>query len=83
MEAIEARLPPPTPAEVKQARLRAGLTQSEAARLITAAKTKPAATWQGYEASLERKDHRDIPLAIWELFLLLTGQHPNFRITAK
>lgn len=78
--AITDRVAQPTSAEVKAARLAAGLSQGEAAQLISAATSKPYRTWQGYEAREGQKDHRAIPLATWELFLLLTHQHPSLRL---
>ena len=57
--------------------MNAGLTQTEAAELISPAQIKPYRSWQGYETAEGQKDGRAIPLAVWELFLLLTNQHPT------
>lgn len=72
-------LPTPSPEEVRAARTRAGLTQDQAARLISAAAQQPYRTWQGYEAVKGRRIA--MPPAVWELFLLKTGQHPVFTLT--
>jgi hypothetical protein len=74
---IAQRISAPTPEEVRQARERAGLTQTEAALLVSSATAKPHRTWQNYEAPQSSRDHRPIRLATWELFLLLTHQHPS------
>lgn len=80
---IAQRVSPPTPAEVLAARTRAGLTQTQAAALISPAGTAAYKTWAGYETSLDNPNHRKIPLATWELFLLVTGQHEAFRLQNK
>jgi len=49
----------PTPDEIKQARTQAGLTQTEAGRLVHAA----LRTWQQWEYG-----EAQMNLAIWELF---------------
>lgn len=73
----------PTPAAIRQARDNAGLSQAQAAKLISAACTSPYRTWQSYEAPAHTANHRSMPLASWEMFLLLTEQHPHFRLTAR
>lgn len=57
---------PPTPAEVVAAREAAGLTQTAAAAKIYTT----LRTWQAWEAHTKRKMHP----AIYELFLIKTGQ---------
>jgi len=76
-------LPSPTPAAIRQARDNAHLSQTEAAKLISTACTSPYRTWQSYEALPHTANHRSMPLASWELFLLLTGQHPRFIIKPR
>lgn len=80
MKPIVERIAPPTPAQVRAAREAAGLTQTQAATLISVSRAKPYRTWQNYELAADQRDHRDIPLAVWELFLLLTDQHPTHRM---
>lgn len=56
----------PTPAEIKEVRKKAGLTQQQAAEVVHRA---DGARWREWEGG---KYHID--LAVWELFLLKTGQ---------
>jgi hypothetical protein len=69
------------------ARERAGLTQTEAALLVSSGGAKGGAkahrTWQNYEAPLESPGHRRIALATWELFLLRTNQHPDLILSPR
>ena len=64
----------PTPADVKSARISAGLTQKQAAGLIH----KKLLAWQRYESG-----DRSMDCALYELFLIKTGQsgerERNFR----
>lgn len=87
MKSIIERISRPTPNEVRQAREKAGLTQTQAAELVSPALTAPYKTWAGYETPAgepgQRGNHRAIPLATWELFLLLTDQHPFMRLSNK
>lgn len=53
----------PDPAEIRAARLRAGLTQTEAAALIHVA----LRTWQQYESTTDG-DTRQMAPGLWELF---------------
>ena len=75
---ITDRITQPSPQEVQAARIKAGLTQEQAAVLISTAQLKPYKTWQPYEVPAGQNGCRAIPLAAWELFLLLTDQHPIF-----
>jgi len=54
----------PTPQQIKQARIDAGLTQSAAAALIH----QTVRAWQQYEAG-----DREISLTAWDLFLIKTS----------
>jgi hypothetical protein len=76
-------LPSPTPAAIRQARDNAGLSQAQAAKLISAACTSPYRTWQSYEANADTANHRSMPLASWEMFLLLTNQHPRLILRTR
>lgn len=80
--AIAERIPQPTPDEILKARKAAGLTQKQAAELVSPARKAGYKTWAGYEMS-SGTNRRAIPLATWELFLLLTDQHPGFRLISK
>jgi len=57
---------PPTPEQVLKAREKAGLTQAQAADLVHASTTQRWTEW-------ESGKHR-MSVAMWELFLLKTGQ---------
>jgi hypothetical protein len=84
MTRIADRVQQPTPAAVRAARKTAKLTQAEASLMVA---DVPAAraerTWQNYEADVGKSTHRAIPLATWELFLLLTGQHPALELVQR
>jgi DNA-binding transcriptional regulator YiaG len=54
----------PTPEQIKQARLDAGLTQSQASKLLH----KGLSTWQGWETPEGLPSHRKMDPAFWELF---------------
>jgi putative transcriptional regulator len=58
----------PAPAAVRDYRVRAGLTQTQAGALCH----RSLRAWQDAEAGLRALDP-----AAWELFLLRTGQHPT------
>lgn len=82
--AIGERIARPTPEEVRAARKRANLTQTQAAQLISPATSRGAyRTWQAYEVAVGKDGHNDIPLVVWELFLLLTDQHPTLKLVQK
>jgi hypothetical protein len=80
---IVDRIAPPTPKQIRRARVASGLTQTQAAQCVSAAATKAYRSWQGYEVDVGQKDHRKIPLALWELFLLMTDQHPSLRLQKR
>lgn len=77
---ITERIYQPTPEEVRAARDKVGLTQTQAAQLISPAQITPYRSWQCYEVAEGQKGGRVIPLAVWELFLLLTDQHPSLKL---
>jgi hypothetical protein len=65
----------PSADKVRALRLRAFLTQRQAAELVGLG---AAARWNDYEAGRHRVD----PIR-WLVFLLLTDQHPTHRITSR
>lgn len=72
-DAIEVEWP--SPDKVRALRLRAGLTQAEAAELVgLGAHTR----WSAYESGRFRCE----PLR-WFFFLLMTDQHPTHRLTPR
>lgn len=84
MKPIVERVTQPTPQEIRSARKVAKLTQAQAAALVSPAQGKSSyRAWQVYEVEVGLSDHRAIPLATWELFLLLTKQHPTMNLTQK
>lgn len=56
----------PSPAEIRAARESAGLTQTEAGRLVHTT----CRTWQQWEAEEGADGHRRMHPAFWELFLI-------------
>lgn len=62
------------PAEVLDARKSAGLTQAQAAGLVH---LSSGLRWSEYE-----RGERSPDPARWELFLLLTNQHPRLRVVS-
>ena len=64
-----------TPAEILKARQTAGLSQSAAAALVHLGS---GMRWSEYE-----RGTRNIDPARWELFLLLTDQHPRLTAIAR
>lgn len=65
-------IPSPTPANVRSARERAGHTQTEASRVVHFSHYQ---RW----TDAERDDGPGLrDLAKWELYLIVTGQHPKF-----
>ena len=64
-----------TPAQIIAARQRAKLTQRECAELVHLGQ---AARWGEYETGLRSPD-----AARWELFLLLTDNHPLLRLMKR
>ena len=77
---ITRRVSQSSPGEVRIARERAGLTQAQAAELVSPAQKVPYKTWAAYELPVGNPNRRTISLASWVLFLLLTGQHATLRV---
>lgn len=64
----------PTPQQIKEARANAGLTQSAAATVARVT----LRTWQKYEGG-----EVSISPAVWELFLIKSGQHDTYAKVAS
>jgi hypothetical protein len=62
---------------LREAREAAGLSAREAATLVGVT----TLTWQRWEGQSSRTT--EIPYAHWNLFLLLTGSHPIYRLEKK
>ena len=61
--------------QVKKARLAAGLSAREAGEMVGVS----GLTWQRWEGQSSRTT--EIPYAAWQLFLLRTGQHPEYQLS--
>jgi hypothetical protein len=55
----------------------------QAAKLVSPSKTKPYRTWQNYKIEAGQNGHRSIPLSTWEIFPLLTDQHPTHQMLSR
>lgn len=64
-----------TPEALRTARLRAGHTQAEAAALVRAGSYR---TWQDWESG-----RRPIDPVRYEWYLLVTDQHPRWRLVER
>ena len=81
-------LPMPTPAgdQLKAARIAAGLSQAQAAELMgyplqTGSRGGvQSRTWQALESTT---DERNMQGPVFAMFLLLTGQHPDFVLAPR
>ena len=73
----------PDPLVIRDARERANLTQAQAAQLVTGSQQASYRTWQNYEAAADKVQHRDIHPSVWSMFLLLTEQHPIYKLSRR
>ena len=80
---ISKRVSSPSPAEIKRCRLQAGLSQMRAAKIISSVAPGSYKTWSGYEQNEGTVNHRKMPLAAWEIFLLMTNQHPTLELKMR
>ncbi len=64
----------PSPFQIRQARKKADLGQAEAAAIVHLEQR----AWRRYE-----KDEAAMNPAVWEYFLLQTGQHPDFWLSPR
>lgn len=79
----EITLHNPSPEEVRAVRKRLKLTQLDAAQITSIAEGKSYRSWQNFETDKGKPNHRQIPRATWELFLLLTNQHPYYCLVSR
>lgn len=63
----------PGPQEIRQLRANAGLTQLEAAKLCNLG---AQSRWAEYENGTRKPSW-----ATWQMFMLLTNQHPSLQVT--
>jgi hypothetical protein len=68
----------PEPAEVKRARLQAGHTQEQAVRTIGRKGRESRKRWSEFETGA-----RPMQRETWELYLLLTDQHPILHVLPR
>lgn len=81
---VSSRIAHPSPKEIRSARKAAGLTQAQATALVSEAQgTSAYRVWQAWETPADKGNHRPIPLLVWEMFLLLTEQHPLLKLARK
>lgn len=79
-------MPIPNGAQLKAARLAAGLNQAQAAELMgyslqTGSRGGlQSRTWQALES---HTDDRNMQGPVFAMFLLLTGQHPEYELVRK
>jgi len=78
---INERIEHPAPEQIRIARTKVGLTQEQAISLVKS--DAPYQVWRGYEDPVSSLCHRRMPLASWELFLLMIGEHPLYEIVAR
>lgn len=76
--AIDERVSVPDPEDIRRLRQECNLSIKKAAEMVML--SGRYTTWMGYERPRGHKDHHEIPLATWELFLLLTGRHPSLKV---
>lgn len=80
------RMPTPTGDQLKAARTAAGMSQAQAAELMgyplqTGSRGGvQSRTWQALESMT---DERNMQGPVFAMFLLLTGQHPDFVLTPR
>jgi hypothetical protein len=68
-------LPPPIPVNIYMIRkLKMGYSQTEAAKMVHVT----LRAWQWWESG-----KRDMPLGLWELFLIKSDLHPKFKFVKK
>lgn len=72
---IDILTPQPTPEDIRQARHAAGLTQPVMAAIIGLTGRRAIQEWES------GRDTANV--ALWELFLLKTGQHPTHELVAR
>jgi hypothetical protein len=76
MQIITERITQPSPDEIRAARERARLNQTQAAGLVSPATAAGYKTWSGYEQPVGTRNHRAIPLAAIRR-LKLQGRYLN------
>ncbi len=70
----------PTPRQVLAARQAAGHTQAQAAALVG---LSGGIRWAEYERDQDTASSRRIDPTRWQLYLLMTDQHPEYRLAKR
>lgn len=69
----------PTPEDIIELTKKHNLTRAQAAGLISVSVN----TWHNWTAKVDTKDHRQMPLTAWELFLLKIDEHPTYKLVER
>ena len=70
----------PAPSKIKAERIAADLTQAQCGALVYVG----VRTWQKWESELDCKNHRAMPAAVWELFLIkIKSPHIRLKCTKE
>lgn len=83
---LQLQMPDPGGEELKAARIKAGLSQVDAALLMGypvqagSRGGQQSRTWQALESA---SDPRNMPGPIFAMFQLLTGSHPMYSLVSK
>ena len=73
----------PTPTQIKEARATAGHTQQQAAETIGVTGPNAWGTWKRWEAGPDAQSGRAMQPGLFELYVLKTGQHPDFELVHR
>jgi DNA-binding XRE family transcriptional regulator len=73
----------PTPIKIQEARATAGHTQQQAAETIGITGKSAWRTWNRWEAGPDAPSGRAMQPGLFKLYLLMTGQHPEFVLTPR
>ncbi len=76
----------PSPEDVRSVRKKLKLSQRGAAQVASRVLLDDETSyrsWQNYETAKGKPGHRQIPRSTWELFLLLTNQHPYYCLVSR
>ena len=69
----------PSPEEIRALLKKHGISREEAAALVHAS----LRAWNNWIAPIGGVNHRQMPLAAWDLLLIKLGEHPDYRIIER
>lgn len=72
----DASLSLPSPLDIRRTLKESGVTREEAAGMVHVSYR----TWHSWSAPEGTNNHRQMPLAAWELLLLKLGKHPTKKL---